>query len=200
MSGVSNERALWLSRQILPHEPALRAWLKHKGTAGLDPDDIVQEAYARLAALESVEFIRHPKNYLFQAAYSIIVSHLRRSRVVTMDQASDVDNLRVTAETPSAEQQVAHRQELRLIAEAIASLPLACRQVLVLRRVEGLSQREVAGRLGLSENSVEHHMGRAVRLLMDIFGRGGKQRPQASISPNKGDSRFDDPAANKSGG
>ena len=198
MPGVSHERALWLSRHILPHEPALRAWLKHKGAAGLDPDDIVQESYARLAALESVQFIRHPKNYLFQAAYSVIASHLRRSRIVSIDQAADVENLRLAVEAPSPEQQLADRQELRMIAEAIASLPVAYRQVLVLRRVEGLSQREVAVRLGISENSVEHHMGRAIRLLMDIFGRGGKRRSQASIGPDKDNLRSDEPAESKS--
>jgi RNA polymerase sigma-70 factor (ECF subfamily) len=46
--------------------------------------------------------------------------------------------------------------------------------------VEGLSQREVANRMSLAESTVEKHMGRATRLLMDHFGRGGKFASEAS--------------------
>ncbi|MBC7168934.1 MAG: RNA polymerase subunit sigma-24, partial [Phenylobacterium sp.] len=53
MGLVSKERAVWLAQRILPHEPALRAWLSRR-TAGLEVDDIVQETYAILAGLGEV--------------------------------------------------------------------------------------------------------------------------------------------------
>ena len=39
----SDERAIWLGRQVLPHEPSLRAWLSRRRLGGLDVDDIIQE-------------------------------------------------------------------------------------------------------------------------------------------------------------
>lgn len=177
---VSNERALWLSRAVLPHEPALRAWLKRKRVIDLDIDDIVQEAYAKIAALESVASVRDPRTYVFQVAYSIVVSHVRRSRIVSIRAMEDVEELGTVLPQASPERQLEDRDELNRLAAAIAALPPKCRETLLLRRVEGLSQRETAERLGVSEKAVEKNMARSLRTLMDIFGRGGKSLPNAS--------------------
>lgn len=66
MSRVSDERARWLARHVLPHEPALRAWLSTRRVADLEVDDIVQETYARLASAESVATVRNARTYAFQ--------------------------------------------------------------------------------------------------------------------------------------
>ncbi len=174
MTRIARERTLWLMQNVLPHEPALRAWLRRKPVGNLEVDDVVQETYAILAGLESVHGIRNPKNYAFQTAYSVIISHLRRSRIVAIRTMADVDLLGVMIDEPSLEQQLSDRDELRQVAQAIAGLPDKCREVFTLRRVEGMSQREIAERLGISENTVEKHVAKGIRLLMRIFGRGGK--------------------------
>ncbi len=174
MERVSDERARWLAQAVLPHEPALRAWLKHRRIAGLDIDDIVQETYAKFVSLASVDAIYDPKSYAFQIAHSIIVSHLRRLRIVSIRSVVDIELLSVAAPEPSAERQLEDRDELKELATALADLPEKCRETFLLRRVEGLSQRETAQALGISEKTVEKRMARGIRHLMDIFGRGGK--------------------------
>src|SRR3546814_20809608 len=62
-------------------------------------------------------------------------------------------------------------QELRRIGALIAALPAKCREAFVLRKVQGLSQREIAGRLRISENTVEKHVGTGLRLLMRSLAR-----------------------------
>lgn len=181
MARVSDDRALWLARYVLPHEPALRAWLHGRQPPGLEVDDIVQETYARLIATESVEAIRNVKAYTFQAAHSVIASHLRRAKVVSFQTVSDMDELGATTNEPSPEEQAIGHQELQRLARAIARLPGKTRDVFVLRRIEGLSQREVAQRLKLAESTVEKHMSRGFLLLADLFGRGGNGRPRASV-------------------
>ena len=196
---VSDERALWLSRAVLPHEPALRAWLKRKRVIDLDIDDVVQEAYAKLAALESVAGVRDPRTYVFQVAYSIVVSHVRRSRIVSIRAMEDVEDLGTVLPQASPERQLEDRDELNRLAAAIAALPPKCRETLLLRRVEGLSQKETAKRLGVSEKAVEKNMARSLRALMDTFGRGGKSLPNASrkskgdIAPQKHGGRGETP-------
>src|SRR3546814_3209048 len=64
------ERTRWFFRSILPHEPALRAWLGRCMVPGIDPDDIIQESYAILAGLDRVDSIQHTRAYLFQIARS----------------------------------------------------------------------------------------------------------------------------------
>ncbi len=176
---ASDERAFWLSRFVIQHEPALRAWLSHKRIAGLEIDDIVQETYARLIAVESVAGIVNVRNYMFQTAYSVLISHVRRSKIVPFQAVSDLEQLGATAEY-SPEDQAADRDELHRLAQAIATLPGKIRDVFVLRRVDGLSQRDVANRLGLSESTVEKHMSRSIYLLMTFISRSGNDTARAS--------------------
>jgi RNA polymerase sigma-70 factor (ECF subfamily) len=42
---------VWLERHVLPHEPALRAWLGGCYLKGLEIDDMAQETYARLEGI-----------------------------------------------------------------------------------------------------------------------------------------------------
>jgi RNA polymerase sigma-70 factor (ECF subfamily) len=64
------------------------------------------------------------------------------------------------------------RQELNLLARAFARLSPKCREVIWMRRVDQLSQKEVASRLGITESSVEKHAIKGTRLLADaVFGR-----------------------------
>lgn len=168
-------RARWLEQHILPHEAALRAWLAGRVVPRLDVDDIVQEVYAIMASLDTVEDIKYPKAYAFKVAMSIVSTHVRRSRIVPIMTLSDIDTLGAVDEMPSPEQEVSDRDELRRVGEAIGLLPEMCRKVFVLRRIEGLSQRQIADRLGIAEKTVEKHISKAVRIMMDIFGRGGKR-------------------------
>ena len=180
MKRIGDDRALWLARCVLPHEPELRSWLHSRRVAGLEVDDIIQETYARLAATQNIAGIQNPRAYAFSTAYSVILAHIRRARVVSFEAMVDLDELGAVAEDPSPETEVADRQDLRRLAEAIAALPERPRQVFHLRRVEGLTQKAVAERLGLSESTVEKHIGKALMLLMERFGRGGNRGARAS--------------------
>src|SRR5882757_1045968 len=144
------ERGRWLARNLLPYEPILRARLKHVYVHGLEIDDIIQETYARIVSLPSLETIRHPKQYAIQTATSIIIDHVRHSRVISITATGDLDNLDVVTLEPGPEEQLEFRQEIAEIAKALATLPEKCRETLILRRVEGLSQHETAQRLGIS--------------------------------------------------
>jgi RNA polymerase sigma factor (sigma-70 family) len=179
MVAISQDRAGWLARHVLPHEAALRAWLRQKYTLGVEVDDIVQETYAILAGLESVENIRNPRGYAFQTAHSLILAHLRRSKIVSIRSASDLELQGALADTPSPEQVAEDRDELENVVRVLASLPDKVREVFLLRRVHGLSQRETAERLGITENSVEKRVSQGIRTLLAAFGRGGKRAPKS---------------------
>ncbi len=70
---------------------------------------------------------------------------------------------------PDAEAQVANRQELDRVMAAIAELPARLKEVLVLRTIEGLSQTETAGIIGVSEKAVETRLYRARAKLAEIL-------------------------------
>ena len=61
------------------------------------------------------------------------------------------------------------RQELQRLELAVAQLPEGCRTVLLLRKVELLSHREIADRLGIAISTVEKQHARALRLLRALL-------------------------------
>ncbi|WP_293352678.1 RNA polymerase sigma factor [Phenylobacterium sp.] len=173
-------RAAWLGHHVIPHEPALRNWLRRREVDGLDIDDIVQEVYTRLIALHSVDHVQSPKTYAFQVASSVMINHIRRLKVVSIESVASFEHLDVADDDPSPERIAADRDELRRLQKTLASLPARVAEVFKLRRIEGLSQREVASRLGVAESTVEKHMARGAVLMAGWFKTGGKERPPAS--------------------
>lgn len=196
MGRVSDERAIWLGRHVLPHEPALRAWLRRKSLGGLDPDDIVQETYTRLVAADSVSHIRDARSYFFQVAGSVVIDNLRRMKVVSISSAPNFDYLETPSDEPSPERQVIDRDELQRLARMIVQLPGKVQDVFTLRRIHGLSQREVAERLGLAESTVEKHMSRGFLIISDWLEHGGKD-PSRPSSPQPTSFRTFDVSQNR---
>jgi RNA polymerase sigma-70 factor (ECF subfamily) len=158
----------------------LRAWLNRRAHIGFDIDDVVQEAYSRLAMLDTVSQIKNPRAYLFQTAHSIILQDLRRSRIVPIGSIHEIGALELEASEPLPDQLVDERMELEQVAAAIESLPYRCREVFLLRKVQGLSQRDVATRLGLSESTIEKHVANGIGKLLDFFANSGKWSARAS--------------------
>jgi RNA polymerase sigma-70 factor (ECF subfamily) len=179
MNLPSHDRARWLAQHIVPHERAIRSWLARR-THDLDIDDIVQEMYARLASLDDAESIRNPRQYAAQTAISIALNLARRARVVPMISIGDFEELGLASSEPSPERTVNSQDELRELENTLQELPSLCRTAFLLRRVDGLSQREVADKLGISVKTVEKYMARSVRFLIETYGRGGVGGAQVS--------------------
>lgn len=174
-------RSRWLAAHVLPHEPALRAWIRRTTQiSDSDIDDIVQETYAILAKLESVEAIRDPRTYAFQVARSVFLQGLRRSKIVPIGSIADLAALGEADDAPSPEQQVHGQRELRRVEAAIQNMPTQVRKVFWLRRVDGLSQRETARQLGLAEHTVEKYSAKGLKFLLKQFGRGGNAATKSS--------------------
>jgi RNA polymerase sigma factor (sigma-70 family) len=166
MPAISSERAQWLARHILPLEPQLRAWLVRAVPAGLQADDVIQEAYAKLAVVPSVDNIQYPKAYLFQVARRLISEHLRSAHVIPIEAVAELAQLQVEQEVRSPERIVSAHQELEQLLHAIDELPGSCRAVFILRKIDEMPQRQIALQLNISERCVEKRMSRALKGIM----------------------------------
>lgn len=173
--------AQWIADRILPHEHDLRAWLRRRLPRMLELDDIVQEAYAVLADLEDVAHIANPRAYLFTTAKSVMLQQVRRAQVVSFETVAEIENLDAASDDIDPERHAVAGDELRRIAALIMSLPEKCRHAFVLRKVHGLSQREIAGRMGISENTVEKHICKGLRVLMDEMKEEGRAARNAGV-------------------
>ncbi|TXC72115.1 sigma-70 family RNA polymerase sigma factor [Sphingomonas ginsenosidivorax] len=168
MTRFSTELVTWVARQILPHEPALRRWLR-TAFPGVDVDDVVQESYCRLAALPDFRRVDDPRRYLFQTARNVVLTELRRARVVRIDAVGSSADLEhaLAADDLSPERIVAGRGLLSKVEQLLADLPERSRTIFHLRKVEGMSQRDIAGRLGVTETIVENDLARGLRVILN---------------------------------
>jgi RNA polymerase sigma factor (sigma-70 family) len=176
------QRARWLARNVLPHEALIRARLGHFCTRDLTIEDVIQETYARLLSVPSLESIQHPRQYAVLTAKAVIIDHMRHSRVVSITSCSNLDQLSIALPEASPEERLVFQDEIQEVVGALAQLPPLCREILILRRIEGLSQKETAKRLNITEKSVEGHMARGARALAEMLGH---RRKSGACSSNE---------------
>jgi RNA polymerase sigma-70 factor (ECF subfamily) len=154
----------------------LRAWLASRFPSLPEIDDIMQDAYAQvLAAHRRGADLQSPKAFLFATARNRAIDLLRVHTRNRTEALAENDALDVLDEADGIPETVARNQELELLTQAIQSLPERCRQVLTLRRLYGLSQKEIAARLGISENTVEHQVTIGVRKCTEFLARYWKK-------------------------
>jgi RNA polymerase sigma factor (sigma-70 family) len=156
----------WVGSHVLPHEAAVRSWLKRWTGRAQDIDDVIQEAYCRLAAMDDVTHVSNGRAYLFQVTRNIVLEQVRRSKIVRIDNLTDTSFLNLIDEAPSVDRVVSGARELQRVQQLIEGLPPKCRQVFILRRVHGVPQREIAERLGLTQATVEKHAARGLKLIL----------------------------------
>jgi len=171
------ERNTWLAKDILVHERALRAYLRRFFKNVADVEDVVQDTYARLLSLNdsASTAVRNWHAFLFASARNVALDRIRKARVVSLDALAEMGSADILDQTPSADETLNARQELGLLLDTIASLPDRCREALTLRKLYGLSQREIAERLAISESTVEKHVAYGVRLCAErMFARRGE--------------------------
>jgi RNA polymerase sigma-70 factor (ECF subfamily) len=162
----------WFAREVLVHEALLVRYLARTWPNRDEIHDLRQETYIRVYEAARKARPHAPKSFLFATARHLMADRVRRSRIVSMETIGDLDVLNVPAEDVSSEQRLNARQELMQLARAFSVLPPKCREVVWLRRVDELSQKEVASRLNISEKTVESHVVKGTRMLADIlFGR-----------------------------
>lgn len=167
-----SEIIAWVGSNIIPHEARLRLWLRGMGINEDEVSDIVHDAYVLIARLPSVAHIRDGRAYLFQTAKSVFIQRIRRARIVPIGQLTEIEAASLMDEDPDAERKLSARQELEKVRVLIAGLPEKCRQIFEMRRIDGIPQKEIAKKLGVSENVVEMQAVRGLRLILKALETG----------------------------
>lgn len=177
---MDNALDAWFVREILVHEAALVQFLRRSWPQADDVHDLRQEVYVRVYEAAAKALPQQPKSFLFATTRHLMTDRLRRGRVVSIEPAGDFESLNVLVDEVSPEHRLGARQILKRLAEALDRLPGRCREIVWLRRVEELPQKEVAARLGISEKAVEKQIAKGMRLLAEHYH--GHPAPDAAAA------------------
>jgi RNA polymerase sigma-70 factor (ECF subfamily) len=150
---------------VIPQEQKVRGALRRLAVAESDIDDLIQDAYCRLATLKTVDHIDRPGAYFMQIVKNAWRDSLRRARVVRLEDFTENATPFVGDDATGVEATVFAREQLGLIEALLETLPERCRTIFTWKRMEGIPQREIARRLGVSENVVENDVQKALRTI-----------------------------------
>lgn len=153
----------WFAEEVRPLEPALRAYLHRRYPTLADTDDVVQESFLKTFLAWQRGHLTSVRGFLFTVAGNATVSLFRRRRPFVALPSGDLPAVQALTDPADVIAEVCGREELELVAEAIATLPGRCRQVAVLRLLHGRDCRAIAAELGITEQTVRVQLSRAMR-------------------------------------
>lgn len=144
----------------LENEAALKRYLRRFTKSREGADDLAQEAFLRAFAAESRHIIDAPKAFLFKVARNLALNEMAKRASMATEPLGDFAGQGVIEDTGqvAVDDVVDSRERIRLLACAIAALPPQCAKVFVLRKMHGLSQKDIAVRLNISVRTVENHV------------------------------------------
>lgn len=141
-----------------------RAWRDRS-----EVDDLRHETYVRVLEAASKKLPLSPRGFLFATARHLMTDRIRRKKIVSIELQEDLDALNVLINEITPERLVDSRQELWELVRAFEVLPISCREVLWMDRVENLTQKQIAERLSLTVRAVEKRIATGIRLLRETY-------------------------------
>lgn len=156
--------------EMFPYESEVRRWIRKVSGRNIDESDIIQESYYRVWRQVDSVCVQTPRAYFFQVAKNVYFEYIRREKIVVFSQFNDAGVNALVSNEPDIHREFEGREKLAIVRAIIAELPARCREVITLRKVEGISQRRTAELLGLSENIVEKEVAQALRYLLARMG------------------------------
>ena len=169
---ISDSTCVRVAEVIRDHHEALIRFLRRRLSVAEDAYDIAQETYIRMMKYEGSSEIKSPSAMLYRIAVNVANDHGRASLSRFSGSHSQIDDLELESDLPSAERDLAGQQDLDLLLDAVEQLPPKCKQVFLLSRAHGMTYPEIARHCGISVKMVEKQISRALAHCMRKVGGG----------------------------
>lgn len=164
------QESLSVHEVIRRHHDSLIRFLRQRLRVKDDAADVAQEAYIRMMQYEGSREIHSPSSMLFRIAINVANDLGRSEQARRVADQTSIDGLELASGAPTAEREIAAKQDLSLLYDAIENLPVKCRRVFLLSRVHHMTYPQIAAHCGISVKMVEKHIGHALAICMKKVG------------------------------
>ena len=148
------------------HYNALLNFLNKKLPSIEIASDIAQETFAKVLAAEQNTTIENPRAFLFRTARNLCADYYRNKNTQFQNEMMNINEVECSAPPEVCPDLLFDKDEkLSRLSSAVAELPVRCREVFILHKLEGYSHAEIAERFGISRNAVEKHIIKAMLYL-----------------------------------
>lgn len=151
-----------------------------------DVEDIVQETFLKCYEASASTTIRHPRSFMLTTAKNLAINQAVRAGNRLTDRVGDFDELPVLLYAGDVEETVDAEAQFLAFCRAVRRLPVQCRRAFLLKKVYGLSRREIAAYLGITESTVQKHVAKGLLMVSEYLEEEGvRGRPEASAQNGK---------------
>lgn len=174
-----------ISAAFVENDSFLRKFLNRFFADPHDIDDVIQEAYLRSYVAEQKKAIEQPKAFMFRVARNVALTRLTKQSNQITRYLEETDAAAFMDRTSSPDLEAEARESFGLYCEAVGTLNKKCRDVFLLRKVHGLSHREIAEVMSLSVSSVEKYLRQGILACKTRVDKA--EQPHASGVRNRRD-------------
>lgn len=175
-----NELNAWFRREVLPLERALTSYIRRNWRVAEDVIELRQDIYEHALIGARRGLPMNSRAYVYTLARNHLINKAKRGRIVSFEMIADLDSVDHDVDMFETERALSARDELRHAQAGIEKLPPRCRQVMQLRKLDGLSTQEAADALGVSTETVRQQLKYGMKALIDhmMGGTGRVVRPK----------------------
>lgn len=137
-----------------------------------DAKDAAQESLMRLMRYRETEPDASWKPLLYRIAINVANEQFRRGSVRRVSRQVSLDDVELASGEPTQEELIEREQQQAWLRDAVMSLPIRCRQVYLLSRMQGMTYAQIASHCDISVKTVEKHMTKALAALCSRVGSG----------------------------
>jgi RNA polymerase sigma-70 factor (ECF subfamily) len=169
------EMGEWFRREVLPLERSLTHFIRRNWRVEDDVSDLRHDVYelAIASAREALPVATRP--YLFTVARNHLINRAKHSRIVSFQLVADLETVDREIDMFAAERQLSARDALRRVQEGLAKLTPRVREIIQLRKIDGLNVEETASQLGIGSDAVRRQTMLGMRALTDhMIGGPGR--------------------------
>ena len=143
-----------------------------------DIEDIVQETFVKSYEANLKQEIKYSRSYMFKTAKNLALNHNAKWDHKLKDSIEDFSESSVLSSSSSFENEFESKERFLLFCKATDRLSESVKKCFILKKVYGLTQKEIAQYLSLSESTIEKHIAKGLletARYMELFEQNNTQ-------------------------